>query len=150
MTETWFCLKDFKWMASLRGEGHLRPAPQLPQHCRALLASVKLLFLFPSFLGWILTLLYCCWSSIKDPYWIHNLQYVPSQVEGNKEAQWWWRRPWRKGSNVNFCLLSALSAHIQKAGDFGEPNGREEWLVLPSRRQIHQEISNIFRFLKCA
>lgn len=40
------------------------------------------------------------------------------------------------------------SAHIQKVGDLGNKMERKNDLVLPSRRgQIHQEISNILRFL---
>lgn len=58
MAETWFWPKDFR----LRGEGH----------GRALLAPLKLLFVFPSSLEWILTSLCCCWASVEDPYWIHN------------------------------------------------------------------------------
>lgn len=107
MTETCFWLKDFKWMASW--EGHLRPAPELLHRGRALLASEKLLFLFPSSLGWVLTPLNCCRASTKDPYWIHNLQRVPSQVQGNKGAQRRWVE--RAVKERQWCQLLLCKAH---------------------------------------
>lgn len=102
MTKTWFGLKDFK----LRAEGH----------GRALLAALKLLFVFPSCLGWI-------WASVKDPA---ESTTVP-RGQGNREStEMVLEEAMKERQQDQPLLCKGHRVHTDRRGGLGEQNDKME------------------------